>query len=547
MDPDSLVRRLLTHDRGVPCHADASRLTGAPGVRARAFPRDGRSSSGYGRAFGADFYQTSEWMLGKIAVGVILPEYAGGSYSISEITSINEQIRGAMDFWAAQARVVVPGARFVYHLNNRVPVNFDFLTDQPRIAEDEWIPEALGEMGFHWLPERDASYPAYEYVDSIRTAFETEWGFCIFLPKAPSFRAEFDAYSRFGGPYVVAPSGIKKDSGWLVAGHVWLTHVLIHEVGHLFWALDESCESGFCVPCHIRSGYLNIWNKNSMNRDYTCDPDHVSCCMEIPIAKACEYTLAMMGIRDRDEDDIPDVLDTHPYVGPLRLGERILPDTITTTEPLLEGVASCMPLVNYAAYSGVGAHESFKVQERRNDVTFNSIEHVIYRIDESPRPGVTETYRLEIRALGMTWNHEATIVSPAPLRKGDFLSDVTPNPFRDETVFSFRVPLGNWSERGGGNGKPGEGTPNVVPPATEGAPSFAVGSYMEARVEIDAYNLAGRRVRSFPRVHAYEGIYIDPVRWDGRDDSGRRLPAGVYFVRFRSGDFVESRKVILLD
>lgn len=636
---------------------------------------DGTSVKTYGRAFGADFYQTSEWMLGKIAVGVILPEYAGGSYSISEMTSINEQIRGAMDFWAAQARVVVPGARFVYHLNNRVHVNFNFLADQPRVAEEEWIPEALGEMGFHWLPERDASYPAYEYVDSIRTAFETEWGFCIFLPKAPSFRAEFDAYSRFGGPYIVAPSGIKKDSGWLVAGHVWLTHVLIHEVGHLFWALDESCESGFCVPCHIRSGYLNIWNKNSMNRDYTCDPDHVPCCMEIPMARACEYTLAMMGIRDRDEDDIPDVLDTHPYVGPLRLGERILPDTITTTEPLLEGVAKCMPLVNYAAYSGVGAHESFKVQERRSDVTFNSIEHVIYRIDESvdkdgnelwfygdprggwggdstlvhfsfvpdsltggdhvitlraintmgnrsnamehripvfvkaialhdfeavpgyagkvllsfrvrggtfgatarlfrsspetaetlltefpleedspwsfvdesPRPGVTETYRLEISALGMTWNHEATIVSPAPLRKGNFLSDVTPNPFRGETVFSFRVPRGNWSERGGGNGKPGEGTPNVVPPATEGAPSFAAGSYMEARVEIDAYNLAGRRVRSFPRVHAYEGIYIDPVRWDGRDDSGRRLPAGVYFVRFRSGDFVESRKVILLD
>ncbi|MFH1278259.1 MAG: hypothetical protein ABIK65_07765 [Candidatus Eisenbacteria bacterium] len=617
----------------------------------------------YGRAFGAGFYQTSEWMLGNIAVGVVLPEYPGGTYSSAEMASIHAQVRGAMDFWSGRARPFLPGARFVYHMHNQVRIDFDFRSRHPRIEEDRWILDAMEEMGFTWTPERQAEYPVYEYVDSLRTAFRAEWGICLFIPKVPSLRAEYDSYSRLGGPYTVAASGIQKDGGWLVGGEVWLTHVLIHETGHLFWALDESCKSGFCVPCHIRSGYLNVFNKNSMNRDYLCDPVHVDCCMEIPTPRVCEYTLAMVGLRDRDEDNIPDVLDTHPYVGPPRVGDDLLPDTITTVHPVIEGKAACMPLVNYAEYSGVGAHKSFRPQDRRNDVTFNTIEHVIYRIDEmtdeegnelwlsadppggwgkdttvvsfsfvpdsltggdhlitlravntmgnrssalehrdsvfvkaialhdftalpdydgdvrisfrvrggtfgaearlyrsepgeseelvaafpleensaktivddASLPGQDRIYRLEVSALGMVWNYESEIRAPAPIVRGNFLSRVTPNPIREGTVISFVVPRGSDVERRVTGGKP------------SGAPSFGSAKYEQARVELDVFNLAGRRVRTFPRIHAYEGIFVDPVLWDGRDDSGRRLPAGVYFVRMRSGDLSESRKVILLD
>ena len=34
--------------------------------------------------------------------------------------------------------------------------------------------------------------------------------------------------------------------------------------------------------------------------------------------------------------------------------------------------------------------------------------------------------------------------------------------------------------------------------------------------------------------------------WDGRDGSGRRVTAGVYFYRLETGDSVESRKMIVL-
>ena len=625
----------------------------------------------YGQAFGADFFQTSEWMLGKVAVGLVLPEFPGHRYSESEVASIHESVRGALDFWSSRVHGL-PGVRFVYDGPHQVETTMNFMSHAPRIEEDRWVREVMGELGYHWSPHRRAEEPVYEYVDSLRTRYRTEWGICMFIPKVPSFPSAYISYAHFGGPFLVTPAGIRKDSGWLVAGESWLSHLLIHDTGHLFWALDESCESGYCVPCHIRSGYLKIFNMNSMNRDHVCDPIHVECAMEIPKARLCQYTLGHTGVWDKDEDGIPDVLDTHPYVY-----ADTLPDTVNTVYPVIEGVAAVRPMLNYAAYSGMGAHASFGRAERRNDVTFNSIEHVIYRIDEmtddeglemwlyadpeggwgeptpripfsfspdsltggphtivlravnsvgnrsnwgerridlfvkaialhdfqavpdydghvrisfrvrggtfesvadlyrrsddgaeerirtfplrddsaeewvdkDPLPGKDHVYRLEVTGLGEKWVYETAICSPAPIKRGEHLSRITPNPFRANTVISYRVPQGNRADRTGGSGKPGEGPDIYIPISGDNAPGFAgarSASYKEARVEIDIYNVAGRRVRTFPPVHAFEGIYIDPILWDGTDDSGRRLTPGVYFIRLKTGDIRESRKTILL-
>jgi hypothetical protein len=36
------------------------------------------------------------------------------------------------------------------------------------------------------------------------------------------------------------------------------------------------------------------------------------------------------------------------------------------------------------------------------------------------------------------------------------------------------------------------------------------------------------------------------VAWDGRDDSGRGVASGIYFVRLEARDFQASRKMVLL-
>lgn len=63
-------------------------------------------------------------------------------------------------------------------------------------------------------------------------------------------------------------------------------------------------------------------------------------------------------------------------------------------------------------------------------------------------------------------------------------------------------------------------------------------------LEAVVYDVTGRRVRALAGGRAGPGR-IRPV-WDGRDDEGRRLPAGVYVVRLRAGEFTRAARVTLL-
>ncbi len=57
------------------------------------------------------------------------------------------------------------------------------------------------------------------------------------------------------------------------------------------------------------------------------------------------------------------------------------------------------------------------------------------------------------------------------------------------------------------------------------------------------YDVSGRLVKSFNHLTIQP---FNQVVWDGSDDSGRMLPAGVYFIRLEAGDFRQIEKVILL-
>jgi len=65
-----------------------------------------------------------------------------------------------------------------------------------------------------------------------------------------------------------------------------------------------------------------------------------------------------------------------------------------------------------------------------------------------------------------------------------------------------------------------------------------------ARVNIDIYNILGRRVC---RLAAKEyGAGSHRVEWDGRTESGEPAGSGVYFYRFEAGGQVETRKMMLM-
>lgn len=61
---------------------------------------------------------------------------------------------------------------------------------------------------------------------------------------------------------------------------------------------------------------------------------------------------------------------------------------------------------------------------------------------------------------------------------------------------------------------------------------------------IAIYDLLGRKVRTVLDTDAHPGQHT--VAWDGTDRNGDRVPAGVYFCRFRTASTCETQKIILL-
>jgi len=66
----------------------------------------------------------------------------------------------------------------------------------------------------------------------------------------------------------------------------------------------------------------------------------------------------------------------------------------------------------------------------------------------------------------------------------------------------------------------------------------------EADVRLELFDIAGRRVRTLENGHASAGTHR--AAWDGRDDQGIALPAGVYLARLTRGREIETRRVMRL-
>jgi hypothetical protein len=66
-----------------------------------------------------------------------------------------------------------------------------------------------------------------------------------------------------------------------------------------------------------------------------------------------------------------------------------------------------------------------------------------------------------------------------------------------------------------------------------------------SEVTIKIYNSLGQHVKTLISGETVEAA-PHSIMWDGRDDSGGRVSSGVYFYTLRSGDYVSTKKSILL-
>jgi len=66
-----------------------------------------------------------------------------------------------------------------------------------------------------------------------------------------------------------------------------------------------------------------------------------------------------------------------------------------------------------------------------------------------------------------------------------------------------------------------------------------------SEVHLTVYNMLGQRVRTLVQNEKQSaGTYT--LQWNGRDDAGTQVASGTYIYRIQAGDFVQSRKLVLL-
>ena len=74
--------------------------------------------------------------------------------------------------------------------------------------------------------------------------------------------------------------------------------------------------------------------------------------------------------------------------------------------------------------------------------------------------------------------------------------------------------------------------------------SIAYSLPRKSGVSLAVYDITGREVKTLVNEFKESGVYR--VEWDGRNVTGERVPSGIYFYRLKTGEFVQTRKMVVL-
>lgn len=298
------------------------------------------------------YMNLSEYMIGSCAVSIILPESNGThdpsteDWTDEEIGGVLNKTQTALDWWAAQN--LGANVSFVTDVHTRVPTSYEPM-DRSSEEIKLWAGEVMSYLGYNGTPN-DYANNTRTYLNDLREKLQTDWAFMIFmLDCSNKSRAEFTdgipAHAWLGGPYIAIP----------VLTIVDLDYVVAHEMGHIFFAMDEY------VSGEQYSGYLNVTdipNSGGLMSTYNSwelsgKPDGLN------------GTWGQIGWRDSDGDSVQDIVDTSQQV----ILDSSSYDKMTNTLQCT-GRAAVIPYTNHNPHSW-----------QRHNVTINKITSVQFSID----------------------------------------------------------------------------------------------------------------------------------------------------------------------
>jgi hypothetical protein len=280
-----------------------------------------RSASLQGMPFGARWRDTSEFMIGRVGIGILFPESDGSTdpnrYDWTPAlrdSVVRSTLRGLAHWTAFAARRSIP-LTFAIEVHAGLATRYEPI-DRMAAEEDSWIQDVLtGYLGY----KSDATTLAYDAANGVRSRLGASWGALLFAVQDDSsstgqFADGAISHARLGGPYFVTPV---KNGGSALQGATLDTYIE-HEMAHMFWALDEHLPSSGWWACSLKTGYLNVQNSNSLvpAAGY-CGTPPVQCLMKGNYPDGlCTFTEGQVGWADGDQNGVPDLIDTHPACFP---------------------------------------------------------------------------------------------------------------------------------------------------------------------------------------------------------------------------------------
>lgn len=66
----------------------------------------------------------------------------------------------------------------------------------------------------------------------------------------------------------------------------------------------------------------------------------------------------------------------------------------------------------------------------------------------------------------------------------------------------------------------------------------------ETTIELAVFNILGEKVKTLVNANQKPGTYS--IHWDGKDENGKRVASGIYLYRLKTGNFTNTKKLLIL-
>jgi hypothetical protein len=482
-----------------------------------------------GLPYGARWRDTSELMLGRVAVSILFPE-SDGSFDTNrydwtpalEDSVIRSAVRGLLK-WTGLASDRGVSLTFLLEIYPALPTRYEPIM-HPVVDELSWIEDVLEPLvGYRG----DATAMGYDLANGARARLGTQWSALVFAVQDDSssagrFPDGYISHAQLGGPWYIVPINN------LNTKSAALDFYMEHEMTHMFWALDEFPASYAWWSCTLTTGYFNQQNQNSVlpGPGY-CGPN-VQCLMTGNYPDSvCAPTLRQIGWVDKDQSGVLDLFETKPLVVPdsMRYVAAVgVPIPVRAT-----ALDEALPNENPYWY---GAGDS---------ITVATIDSTWYRVDGGswipivPDDGIYDEGAERFRIL---------VPSPGLGEHKLEFQALNSNGFESATPASVTLSITGGSSAGGGAAGPSAPSLTVGPTPSGGSVRFRLEARVGANASARLYDIGGRVVRSWAFQLPATGRF--EWEWDGRTDRGSVNGGGLYFVVARIGGERLTRRVLLL-